>query len=374
MRTRASRQLKEATAGLSGRPGMAAPLALFVALAASASGLVAQTGPAPLLAARQDTTPRSEARLVSDVASIRPGEPFTVGLHVTLDEGWRTPWKNAGDVGSGLIARWSLPSGFSADSFAWPIPERISNPPVASYGYHDEVVILATITPPAGLEAGRSVRLGLSADFVVCGHTCIPAHAERSLELPVRDAPPTTSDDAALIRRFADRLPVEHPRWTTRAARTDGGFVVGVAPPADWKGSLGGAWFFPADPVLLDHAADQPVRRTAAGEYRVRLTGSAYLAGEPERIEGILVLPAGNAFDAAGHRGLVVSAAVADADVAWAAEPTEPVAPPRPTATAGTAGGVTLLLTGRARASHGRAAGLHPDLAAPRTQRQGSVR
>jgi thiol:disulfide interchange protein DsbD len=329
---------------------MAAPLALFVALAASAgSGLLAQTGPVPLLAAQQDTTPRSAARLVSDVASIRPGEPFTLGLHVTLDEGWRTPWKNAGDVGNGLIATWSLPSGFSADSFAWPVPERISHPPVASYGYHGEVVILATITPPPGLEAGRSVRLRLSADFVVCGHTCIPAHAERSLELPVRDAPPAPSGDAALIRRHADRLPVEHAQWTTRAARTDSGFVLGVAPPADWKGSLGGAWFFPADPVLLDHAAGQPVGRTAAGEYRVRLTGSAYLAGEPERIEGILVLPDGGAFDAAGHRGLVVSAAVADADVAWAAEPTEPVAAAGPAAgkgsTAGTAGGATLFLS-----------------------------
>jgi DsbC/DsbD-like thiol-disulfide interchange protein len=172
------------------------------------------------------------------------------------------------------------------------------------------------------------VRLGLSVDFVVCGHTCIPAHAERSLELPVRDAPSTTSGDAALIRRYAGRLPVEHPQWTTRIARTDSGFVLGVAPPADWKGSLGGAYFLPAGPALLDHAADQPMGRTAAGEFRIRLTGSAYLAGVPERIEGILVLPDGDAFDAAGHRGLVVSAAVAPAGVAWAAEPAEPVARP----------------------------------------------
>ena len=322
MRARATRQPKENTGGLYRRPGAAARLALCLALAASAGG------PAPLLAARQDTTPRGEARLVSGVASIHPGEPFTVGLHVTLDEGWRTPWKNAGDVGNGMIATWSLPSGFSADSFAYPVPERISNPPVASYGYHDEVVILATIIPPAGLEAGRSVRLRLSADYVICGHTCIPVHAEPFLELPVRNAPHAPSGDAALIRRYAERLPVEHPRWTTRAARTDSGFVVGVAPPADWKGSLGGAWFFPSNPVLLDHAAGQPVGRTADGEYRVRLTGSAYLSGDPKRMEGVLVLPDGTALDAAGHRGLVVSAAVAPADVAWAAEPTEPVTAP----------------------------------------------
>ncbi|HEV2147700.1 MAG TPA: hypothetical protein VGR37_09890, partial [Longimicrobiaceae bacterium] len=172
--------------------------------------------------------------------------------------------------------------------------------------------------------------------------------AERSLDLPVRDAPPTASGDAALIRRYADRLPVEHAQWTARAARTDRGFVLGLTPPEGWEGSLGGAYFFPADPVLLDHAADQPVGRTAAGEYRVRLTQSAYLPGEPERIEGILVLPDGGSLDAAGHRGLVVSAAVADAQVAWAAAPTEPVAAAGVAAgqgsTAGAAGGVTLPL------------------------------
>jgi thiol:disulfide interchange protein DsbD len=295
----------------------------------------------------QDTTPHSEARLVSDVASIRAGEPFTVGLHVTLDEGWHTYWKNAGDAGNGLLATWSLPSGFAADSFAYPIPERIPYPPLVNYGYNDEVVFLATITPPADLEAGRSVRLRLSADFLVCEEICIPAQAERSVELPVRDATPTSSDDAALIRRYVDRIPVEYARWATRAARTDDGFVLDVAPPEGWEGSLGGAYFFPADPVLLDHVADQPVGRTAAGEYRVRLTESAYLPGEPERIEGILVLPEG-AFDAAGHRGLVVRAAVAGAEVAWAAEPTEPIAAAGVAAvqgsTAGAAGGMGLLL------------------------------
>ncbi|HEU4559375.1 MAG TPA: thioredoxin family protein [Longimicrobium sp.] len=349
MRTRANHLLKETTRGLWGRLGMAAPLALLVALAASAgSGLIAQTGPAPPLSAQQDTTPHSEARLVSDAASVRAGEPFTVGLHVTLDKGWHTYWKNAGDAGNGLLATWSLPNGFSADSFAYPVPERIPYPPLVNYGYNDEVVFLATITPPAGLEPGRSVRLTLLAEYLVCADVCIPATAERSLELPVRAAPPTPSGDAALIRRYAGRLPVEHAQWATRAARTDSGFVLDVAPPRGWTGSLGGAYFFPANPALLDHVAAQPVGRTAAGKYRLRLTRSAYLSGKPERIEGVLALADGGTFDAAGHRGLVVSAAVADAEVAWAAETTEPVAAAGLAAgqgpAAGAVGGVGLLV------------------------------
>jgi thiol:disulfide interchange protein DsbD len=252
----------------------------------------------------------SEVRLISDVATIRAGEPFTVGLHITLDEGWRTPWKNAGDVGNGLIATWTLPDGFKADSFAYPIPERIANPPVTSYGYHNEVVILAKITPPSDLKAGRPVLLKLATDFVLCGHTCVPVRAERSLALPVRDASPLPSTDATLIRRYAERLPVASAEWQTRAARTGGGFVVDVVPPANWKGSLRGAYFFPAEAGLLDHAAEQLVARAAVGQYRIRLTESAYLNHEPKRIEGILVLAEGNTIDASGHRGLVISSVI----------------------------------------------------------------
>lgn len=262
------------------------------------------------VSAQPESTRHSAATLVSDVASIRAGEPFTVGLHITLADGWRTPWRNAGDVGNGLLAAWQLPAGFRADSFAYPIPERIEHPPVASYGYTGAVVILARIHPPAELEAGRSVRLALTADYVICGHTCIPVRAEPSIELPTGDAPPRPSAHAALIRRHADRVPVTLPEWSVRAARTDGGFVIGITPPADWDGSFAGAYFFPTDPALLRHAAGQPVERTAAGEYRMHLTASPYLQGEPKRLEGVLVLP--HSFDARGRRGIAVSSELID--------------------------------------------------------------
>ena len=300
-------------------------LSAFGALTALAGvGLVATASPDPLPSNGQDTQP-SEVRLVSDVATVRPGEPFTVGLHVTLADGWRTPWLNAGDVGNGLLATWMLPDGFRVGSFDYPIPERFSHPPVASYGYTGVVVFLAAVTPPDELESGRTVRLGVSADMVVCGHTCIPVHADRFLELPVSDAPPTASSDAALIHRFAERLPAEPRHWLVRAARTAGGFVLGVTPMTDQARAPGGAYFFPADPVLLDHAAEQPVGRTAAGEYRIRLTESAYLTDDPKRIEGILVLQSGDTSDASALGGFVVRAPLEDADAEWALEPTEPV-------------------------------------------------
>ena len=85
MITRASQSLQQPSGRRSGRLGMTIALATWVAIIASAaSGLLGGSGPRSPVSGQQDDTPRSEVRLVSDVASVRPGEPFTAGLHVTL--------------------------------------------------------------------------------------------------------------------------------------------------------------------------------------------------------------------------------------------------------------------------------------------------
>ncbi|NIP81848.1 MAG: thiol:disulfide interchange protein, partial [Gemmatimonadetes bacterium] len=276
--------------------------------------------------------------------AVRPGEPFTVGLHITLDDGWHTYWKNAGDAGNGVFMDWELPDGFAVDSLRYPVPKRIPYPPLMNYGYEDEVVMLATVTPPADAGAGP-VTLAAEADFLVCADVCIPAHTRVSLDLPVRDGEPARSDAAPLIDRFRDRLPVESGDWELRAARTGSGFVLAARPPEGWDGALGGAYFFPESPVVLSHTAEQPAGTAADGELRLRLTPSEYLEEEPEELRGILALPEGAAFDAAGHRGLEVVVPVQRGDVAWTAESVTPLTAPQTPAGAGSgAGGAGLSL------------------------------
>ena len=54
---------------------------------------------------------------------------------------------------------WTLPEGFTAEPLQWPRPERISAPPLASYGYNEEVLLPVVVHPPASLAAGQPVRL-----------------------------------------------------------------------------------------------------------------------------------------------------------------------------------------------------------------------
>ena len=318
----------------------AGPLGLVVALlgAGAASVVPARLG-------GQDTTPHSDVRLISETAALVPGEPFTLGIHITLDRGWHTYWKNAGDAGAALVARWSLPEGVVVDSLLHPWPERIPYPPLVNYGYNDEVVFLASGHTAGSLRPGDRARIAADLEFLVCEDICIPATARVAIEMPVvaEGAAPGPSEDARLIARYRERLPIRSAAWDIRAARTETGFVLGARPPEGWPGSLGGAYFFPADPAALDHAAPQPAGRSPDGEARLRLAASPYMEDAPARLEGLLVLPEGSAFDAAGHRALEVSVPVESAALAgWAQEPTTPIAAPT-SAAGGPTGGVTLL-------------------------------
>ena len=257
--------------------------------------------------------------------AIQPGQPFTAGLHITLDEGWHTYWRNAGDAGNGASIRWDLPPGFTAESLRYPRPERIPYPPLLNYGYEDEVVLLTTITPPDDLEPGQTVSLNGRADFLVCEDICIPASAPISLDLPVRAGEPGASEAADLIRRYRAQLPVQTHEWAFRAARTDSGFVLGARPPAGWTGEFADTYFYPFDPTTLRHAPTQEAG-VREGELRLRLPQSEYLAETPDRLEGILVLPEGSSVEDGGRRAMVVSAPVEPAAVAWASQSTTPVA------------------------------------------------
>ena len=81
------------------------------------------------LAAQQgeDPSPHSDARLVSELAAIRPGESFTVAVHLTMDAGWHSYWRNPGDAGGETVIEWTLPDGFTAGAIQWPHPHRIDS-------------------------------------------------------------------------------------------------------------------------------------------------------------------------------------------------------------------------------------------------------
>jgi len=248
----------------------------------------------------EDPSPHSDATLVSEVRAVTPGRSFTVALRLTMDPGWHSYWINPGDAGGTTTLDWTLPQGFSAGEIQWPHPRRIEAPPLASYGYDGQVLLLVDIEPPPQLEQGSTVRLAARADWVVCEEICLPATADVELELPVRAGPPHPDTDwATAIERTRRLLPQPAPDWDFTAWRDAAGFVLEIEAPEAALERFDGAYFFAARASTIRHAAPQPVVRDG-GRVRISLPASEYLHGAVERLRGVLLAPPGAVWPVAG--------------------------------------------------------------------------
>ena len=256
-----------------------------------------------------DPSPHSEALLLSETESIRPGEPFTVGLHLRLEPGWHSYWRNPGDSGEATSITWRLPDGYRAAEIQWPVPETIPFPPLVSYGYFDEVLLLIEITPPTGLAPGDTVFLEGRADWLVCIEDCFPAEAKLELALPVRDAPPRLDPlNVRLFETARGRLPASGSEWASFARANERFFGLRIDPPDEFgprlEADTESLWFFASDGDVIDHAAEQ--RPDWDGETLViRLVRSGFARGTPDTLRGVLATRGASA----GQAGLAVEIA-----------------------------------------------------------------
>ncbi len=146
------------------------------------------------------------ARVVSDAAGVVPGEPFRVGVLLSIEPGWHVYWKNPGEVGMPTELGFDLPPGFRAESVDWPLPEASHDSGgQLSYGYADELLLSAWVHSPADLALGDEARLTVRIAWLACEEGCILGEFEESISLPVVEGP--APRETALFDRWAARLP-----------------------------------------------------------------------------------------------------------------------------------------------------------------------
>jgi thiol:disulfide interchange protein len=143
-----------------------------------------------------------QAQLIADVAAIVPGKPFTAGLLLHMVPNWHTYWKFPGDAGIPTEINWKLPDGWKVREIQWPIPLKLDEPgEIQIYGYHDEVLLMQEITPPASLK-DSNLQFNAEASWLVCEKICIPGSANVKLDLPVAaQAAPANQELFAKYRR-----------------------------------------------------------------------------------------------------------------------------------------------------------------------------
>lgn len=191
-------------------------------------------------------TDNVRTELLADVSTVKPGEPFWVGLRQTIRPKWHTYWKNPGESGLPTEITWTLPPGAKADTIVWPTPILFEVGGIINYGFKDESTLLVRITPPADL-AGP-LKLEAAANWLVCEDVCIPEEGKFELTLPsgtaATPAPPATR---TLFEQARRNIPTESP-WLARYGVAKSGDPTLVIDAKGLKAdTIGNVYFFPAE-------------------------------------------------------------------------------------------------------------------------------
>jgi len=237
-------------------------------------------------------SPRATVSLVSEAAAIAPGQPFRLALHQRLAPGWHTYWTNPGDAGAATELALELPEGWSVSPLAFPAPRRIPFGPLVNFGFEGEAALLLTVTPPADLRPGETVRIAGEATWLVCERICIPEEGRFEIALPVEARPRISASARPLFLAAEAALPRPSPFAAEAGFRGRQGRLT-LSGEALAAGSVRDAFFFPAAGGWLDNAAPQAFA-VRAGALTLDLAAAA---DPPARVEGVLVLT-----DAAGVR------------------------------------------------------------------------
>jgi DsbC/DsbD-like thiol-disulfide interchange protein len=153
------------------------------------------------------------------------GSAYQAGLHIMLQPGWKTYWRNPGEGGipPDIKFEGANLSAFSVDA---PLPTRIEDEGGEAIGYHDEVVFPITLTPK---DVGAPLVVKLKSLFGVCAKICTPARFNGDFEFTRKPASPSALE---LLQAWAARVP-QKKSFIANASVMDGMLVLDLLQPVD---------------------------------------------------------------------------------------------------------------------------------------------
>ncbi|MFW6133240.1 MAG: redoxin domain-containing protein [Planctomycetota bacterium] len=198
------------------------------------------------------------AKLVADADPVAAGEPFHLGVYLEIAKDWHVYWKHPGQAGMATEVKLSAPEGWKVAPLRWPEPGTFSQPgDITDYGYAEEVLLVAEVTPPEKLDAERA-DFSAEVSFLACKDRCVQGKAAPSLTLPVAEKPKPAN--RKLFEAWGKRFNPLAPTFTLTDQAGEEHTL------KDYRGKLVVLeWFNPDCPFIKRHHAK---RDTMADLYR----------------------------------------------------------------------------------------------------------
>jgi DsbC/DsbD-like thiol-disulfide interchange protein len=228
-----------------------------------------------------------KVELVSEVTSVRPGQPFYAGLFIRHEAAHHTYWKNPGLAGVATNLVWTLPKGWTAGSIEWPAPDKVKMAMYDTHGYERDVLLMVKITPPAQVKE-KEITLRTKASWMCCGRTCNPGFRDLTLTLPVAAAADPAWDKTwhPVFEKERAQVPVLVRGWKFSAKRAGKKITLTGTPEQPGLALPEAPQFFSSDNLICSHPK-QVWQKTGQG-FSVELEMSEFLPKAQTKLRGLL--------------------------------------------------------------------------------------
>jgi len=136
--------------------------------------------------------------------------PFYIGIYFDMPSDWYIYWENPGDAGIPVDVQWSLPEGYTISDLIYPTPERFYTQGLISFGFKNEALLLAKVTPPMNDNPSIDRIISAKVSWMVCKESCILE--DGTVELNLNEYTP----DSELFTGYKNKLPKSLEQSNTR--------------------------------------------------------------------------------------------------------------------------------------------------------------
>ena len=187
--------------------------------------------------------------LSKEIVKISDDE-YLIGVKFKFDQGWHTYWINPGDSGEKAKFEWNLPEGYKISNPKWPAPSAIPYPPLMTYGYENEVIILFSLYKEIG--SVKKGEITLNSEWLACADICLPQSGTTKINL--NEIVLSNFKNESKILKVKNNLPKKYP-YLISASLKDNELNLSGQMNEKFKDSE--IYFFPYDQNLISHTAIQ---------------------------------------------------------------------------------------------------------------------
>ena len=187
--------------------------------------------------------------LSKEIVKISEDE-YLIGVKFKFDQGWHTYWINPGDSGEKAKFDWNLPEGYKISNPKWPAPSTIPYPPLMTYGYENEVIILFSLYKEIG--SVKKGEITLNSEWLACADICLPQSGTTKINL--NEIVLSNFKTESKILKVKNNLPKKYPYLISASLNEN---ELNLSGQMNEKFKDSEIYFFPYDQNLISHTAIQ---------------------------------------------------------------------------------------------------------------------